>query len=94
MRLTAEQELEVRRTIAARVKALSHQIISDQNAFDDGWNEAIAEAVVEIMGGDPIYVRVWSDHTPAVPNPRPGTAKRRDGTRAPVEDVSIDTYEG
>jgi hypothetical protein len=94
VRLTAEQELQVRQTIAARVKALSGpQTTSKKSPFEDGWDEAIAEAVVEIMGGDPIYVRTWSDHTPAVPNQRPESVKRKDGTSAPVEDVyGIDAY--
>jgi hypothetical protein len=55
VQLTAEQELYVRRIIAQRLGALRNTTSS--NPYVDGYNDAIRDAVVEVMGGDPLYVR-------------------------------------
>lgn len=58
MQLTVEQELAVRQEIARRIGRLRNDtLVEGSSAYVDGYNEALRDAVVEIMGGDPIHIR-------------------------------------
>lgn len=59
MRLSDEQELEVRLILAQRIQRLRKEPIHrTSDAYLDAWNEAIEEAVQEVMGSGPLDLGV------------------------------------
>lgn len=55
--LTAEQELYVRQVIANRLNQMRDETAyTRQSEHTKGYNEALRDAVVEVMGGPPLYV--------------------------------------
>lgn len=55
--LTAEQEVHVRTVIANRLNRMRDETpYLRQSEHTKGYNEALRDAVVEVMGGPPLYI--------------------------------------